>query len=134
MKLITIAGTVGKDAELRNTPQGEPVANFSVAVNDRKKEVTWFDVTLWGKRAEALAQYVTKGSKVTVMGDLQTREHNGKTYLQVSTVEIALQGSNAEKSGGGNSGGSYGDQSGGNPAQSRNADLDDEVPFAPQVR
>ena len=129
MKMITIAGTVGKDAELKQTQSGDSVTSFGVAVNDRKKETTWFDVTVWGKRAEALAQYITKGSKITVMGDLQTREHNGKTYLQVSALDVALQGGNQSGTQQERSQGGYGDQSGGNPAQSHNDEFGDDVPF-----
>ena len=99
MKVITIAGGVGKNAEVRRTQSGDPVAGFSVAVTDRKKETTWFDCSLWGKRGESLAQYITKGSKVTVSGELGTREHNGKTYLTVNVSEIALQGGGQSNAG-----------------------------------
>jgi len=92
MKQIIIAGNIGKDAELRKTQNGDPVAGFTVAVNDRKKNTTWFDVSLWGKRGEALAPHLTKGSKVCVIGDFGTREHEGKTYLMVNANEVTLMG------------------------------------------
>ena len=93
MKNITIAGTVGKDAEVRSLSSGQNVANFSVAVSEgRDKPTTWFECSLWGKRGEVLAQYITKGSKVTVTGSLTVREHDGKTYLGVNANDIALQG------------------------------------------
>ena len=121
MKVITIAGNVGKDAIVRRTGNGDAVAGFSVAVTDRKKDTTWFDVSVWGKRGETLAQYITKGSKITVVGELSTREHEGKTYLSVNASEIALQDSR-------NAGEDYRDKT--PSGQGAPADLDfDEVPF-----
>lgn len=138
MKIITIAGTVGKDAELRRTQSGDPVCNFSVAVSDRKKETTWFDVSIWGKRADALSPHINKGGKITVCGDFQTREHNGKTYLQVSATDVALQGGKRGDDQGQSHQEpqqSYGEASGGNPdGGSMVSDLNDDIPFAPETR
>ena len=95
MQIITIAGTVGKDAEVRRTQDGDAIAGWSVAVNAKRggqDVTTWYDVSLFGRRGEALAPYVRKGGKVTVIGELSTREHNGKTYLQVRASEVTLQG------------------------------------------
>lgn len=67
MKTIGLA-RLGRDAELRYTPGGDAVCNLSLAVNFGQKDdagnrpTQWFDATLWGKRAEALAQYLVKGS------------------------------------------------------------------------
>ncbi|MFK5283944.1 single-stranded DNA-binding protein, partial [Lacticaseibacillus paracasei] len=69
MKNLTLAGNIGKRAELRKTGNGESVAGFSVAVDDGfgdKKRTLWFDVSIWGKRAETLAPMLTKGGKVCV--------------------------------------------------------------------
>lgn len=98
MKQIIIAGNLGKDAELRRTQGGDPVASFNVAVSDRNKNTTWFSCSLWGRRGESLAQYLTKGSKVALTGDLTTREHEGKTYLGCNVSEITLLGSNERQS------------------------------------
>lgn len=95
MKAITIAGNLGKDAVLRRTQSGDPILGFSVAVEERTgqdKRTIWFDVSLFGKRGETLAQYLTKGSRVAVCGDLSTREHEGRTYLTVRAHDVALQG------------------------------------------
>ena len=76
MKNLTIAGNIGKDAEVRKTQDGTVVTGFSVAVEDRsgrEKQTLWFDCSIWGQRGEKLAQYLTKGSKVTVSGDFGTR-------------------------------------------------------------
>ena len=93
MKQITIAGGLTRDAVLRRTQSGDPILGFSVGVSEgRDKPSTYFDCSLFGKRGEVLAQYLTKGSKVTVCGDLSTREHEGKTYLQVRADQVTLQG------------------------------------------
>lgn len=95
MNSITIAGRIGKDAVIRATAKGESVAGFSVGTDvgyGDKKQTLWFDCSIWGKRAESLANHLTKGSSVTVIGELSTREHEGKTYLSVRVSEIALQG------------------------------------------
>lgn len=93
MKSLTIAGNIGKSAELRSTGNGEKVAGFSVAVDDGfgdKKRTLWFDVSIWGKRSETLAPMLTKGGKVCVTGDLSTREHEGKTYLTLRAADVTL--------------------------------------------
>ena len=95
MKNITIAGNIGKDAVVRTTQGGESVTGWTVAVEERQgqdKRTIWFDCTLWGKRGSGLAQYLTKGTRVAVSGDLSTREHNGKTYLTVRASEVTLLG------------------------------------------
>lgn len=95
MITITVAGNVGKDAVLRET-QGDPVLNFSVAstsYSGREKVTQWVDVSVWGKRAQALADLITKGSKVTVVGQGSLTEHNGKTYIKVRAFDVELQGS-----------------------------------------
>ena len=95
MKSITIAGNIGKDAETRTTQGGDSVTGWTVAVEDRsgkEKGTLWFDVAFWGKRGETLAQYLTKGSKVCVTGDLSKREHDGKTYLTIRADQVTLMG------------------------------------------
>ena len=128
MKNITIAGRLGKDAQLRRTQAGDPVLGFSVAVDHRagrEKHTMWFECAVWGKRAEALEQYLTKGTYVTVSGDLWTREYEGKTYLQVRANEVTLGGGGENRSSGN---GDYGGQSA-SDRQSFAQDLDDEIPF-----
>lgn len=94
MKAITIAGRLTKDAATREAGS-DKVTGFSVAVDDRsggEKKALFFDCSLWGKRGEALAQYLTKGSSVTVSGDFGTREYEGKTYFTVRVNDVTLQG------------------------------------------
>lgn len=126
MQTITIAGRIGRDAELRTTQSGDTVSGFTVAVDvrqGREKVTNWWRVSLWGKRAEALNQYLTKGASVTVMGEFSLTEYEGKLQLNIRASEIALQGGRQ-------------DQRDDTPRQSRAAnnsfatdDLDDEIPF-----
>ena len=123
MKNISIAGTVGKDAEIRTTQGGNNVTSWSIAVSgyaNGEKTTDWFDVSMWGKRGEQAKQFATKGAKMAVSGEFSTREHNGKTYLQ-------LKGTDFTPMGGGNQGGSSGGSGSQAPAPSR--DLDDDLPF-----
>lgn len=128
MKNITIAGNIGKDAMTRRTQAGDAVTSWPVAVEERagqEKRTIWFDVSLWGKRGESLSQYLTKGSRVAVSGDLSTREHDGRTYLTVRADQVTLLGGGAERGSADRRGnrsdtGNSGSQSGG---------YDDEIPF-----
>lgn len=131
MKAITIAGRLTRDAVVRDAGS-DRVASFSVAVDDRQgkeKSTLFFDCSLWGKRADALAQYLTKGSSVTVSGDLGKREHEGKTYLTVRVNDVTLQGgkSDGERSGDGLS---YSQTGLSKPSGPRDSyDLNDDIPF-----
>jgi single-strand DNA-binding protein len=126
MKQIIIAGGLTRDATLRRTQAGDPILGFSVGVSEgRDKPSTYFDCSLFGKRGEALEQYLKKGAKVTVIGDFSTREHEGKTYLQVRVSEVSLQGGkrdDAPRDEG------YSQPTGGAPAGGR-SDMDSEIPF-----
>lgn len=98
MKNLTLAGNIGKSAELRNAGSDQ-VAGFSVAVDDGfgdKKRTLWFDVSIWGKRAATLAPMLVKGGKVCVTGDLSTREHDGKTYLTLRANDVTLMSARPE--------------------------------------
>ncbi len=131
MQIITIAGNVGKDPVLRRTQGGDPILGFSVAVsNGRDTKPTWYDVSVFGKQAMSLDPLIGKGTSLTVNGRFSTREHDGKTYLQVSASEVKLQGGRNEGQQSGQkenqtqqSGQSYAQQSGGYGG------LDDDIPF-----
>lgn len=130
MKQITIAGRLGKDAELRRTQGGDPVLSFPVAVDDgygERKSTMWFDCTVWGKRAEALSSHLGKGMAVAVSGDLGKREHDGKTYLTVRVSELTMQGG-GERQDSKHKGGMY-DRDDPRTAGGASRDLDDEIPF-----
>lgn len=128
MLSLTAAGTIGRDAETKDTQSGS-VTSFSLATDvrvGREKSTQWIDVSMWGKRGESLRSYLTKGSKVTVVGSMNLHEHNGKTYLKLNANEIGLQGGKRDE--GGSQGGGY-DQSHQAGSGGSNADLEDEVPF-----
>lgn len=104
---IILVGNLGRDPELRYTPQGTPVCSFTVATNEKRKDrvgemqdiTTWFRVTLWGRQAETASQYLTKGRQVYLEGRLRLdeytdREGNKRQSLEVNGSEIHFIGSN----------------------------------------
>jgi single-strand DNA-binding protein len=97
MNNLTIAGVLGKDPELKQVGQDQ-VLSFTVADSQGKEKPTlWWNCQLWGKRATTLQQYMAKGQKVTVSGNVQMREYtdkNGdkKTAMDVRVNDVALQG------------------------------------------
>ena len=98
MNSITVAGNLGKDAEMRTMPNGDPVASFSVADSQGKdKPSIWWNCQIFNKRAQALAPYLVKGQTVTVCGSVTEREWTDKDgqkrkSMDVRVQEIALQG------------------------------------------
>lgn len=134
MQTLTLAGTVGRDAELRNTPSGDQVLNFSLAIDNgkdksgNKREPTWFDCSLWGKRAAALAPHIRKGDKLAVTGRPLGREHNGKVYLGCNVQELTFMGGGKRDDAGGHDAKktAYDAQS---PGGFGGGDMDDEIPF-----
>lgn len=154
MQKLIIAGTVGRDAELRTTQGGDKVLGFSVAVDNgkdqhgNKRPATWYDCSIWGKRAESLAGYIRKGERMTLEGRPAARAHDGKAYLGLSVSDFTFQGgtqgggqqnsgyddnqsgqqNGAGGYGGAGYGGGYG--AGGRPG----GDMGEEIPFAPEFR
>lgn len=127
---VIIAGNLGKDATAKSTQAGKDFCSFPVAATigwGDKKQTIWIDVTKWGEGSQGLAKLLRKGTKVTVIGELSTREHEGKTYLQCRATDVALQGDaqgGERQERGGQGGTDYGAQGGGFAD-----DLDDSVPF-----
>jgi single-strand DNA-binding protein len=93
---VILVGNLGRDAELRYTPGGAPVATLNLATtevwNDKagqKQEKTeWHRVVLWGKSAETLSEYLVKGKQIYVEGRLQTRQWDDKDGNKRYTTEI----------------------------------------------
>jgi single-strand DNA-binding protein len=98
---IIIVGYLGRDPELRYTPQGTPVCDFSVATTERRRDksgemqdvTTWFRVNLWGRLAELASQYLSKGRLVYIEGRLsqrewQDRDGNTRTSLEVHGTDL----------------------------------------------
>ena len=146
---VILVGNLGRDAELRYTPGGAAVATLNMATtetwNDKsgqKQEKTeWHRVVFWGKVAESLTEYLTKGKQVYVEGRLETRQWNDKDGNKRYTTEIkgdkiVLLGGGGGRggSGGGMSRGG-GEESMGGSQPSHGADVpdtpltDDDIPF-----
>ncbi|MFN3335695.1 MAG: single-stranded DNA-binding protein [Caldilinea sp.] len=99
---ITLIGNLGRDPEMRYTPSGVPVTNFSVAVSRRwtgqdgqpQEKTLWFRVVAWNKLAETTSQYLTKGSKVLVVGEMEEptayidREGQPRASLEVRALTV----------------------------------------------
>lgn len=93
---IIIVGNLGRDPELRYTPQGIPVCSFSVATNERRKDAagefqdrtTWFRVTTWRRLAELAHQYLKKGSLVYIEGRLSVSEFTARDGTTRSSLEV----------------------------------------------
>lgn len=128
MNNITIAGTVGKDPELKRVGDND-VLSFTVADSQgREKPTIWWSCQLWGKRATTMQQYLFKGSKVTVTGQVTEREYTAKDgtrrkVMDVRVNDLALQGERGQQSA---------------PAPKQDPkphgatgfdDMDDEIPF-----
>ena len=98
MNSISISGNLGRDSETRFLPNGDPVCSFSVADSmGKEKGAIWWRCSLFGKRAEALGQYLTKGQQVTVIGTVSEREWKDKdgtpkTSMEVRVQDVALMG------------------------------------------
>ena len=106
---IILVGNLGKDPELRYTPQGVAVASFSMATNEKKKDATgervdvttWFKITLWRQIAENAAKYLTKGSAVYIEGRLGVeewtdRDNNNRYSLSVQATDMQFIGSRSD--------------------------------------
>ncbi len=93
-----IIGNLGRDPEMRYTPSGRPVTEFSVAVSHRSRDAQsgawaddgtdWYRVTVWGERAERTAEQFRKGNKVFVEGRFRTREYEARDGQKRISLEI----------------------------------------------
>jgi single-strand DNA-binding protein len=107
---ITILGNTGRDVELRYNQQGVAIANFSVASSTTrntaegpKKKTDWYNVSAFGRQAETLAKYLTKGSQILVRGRLdlsawQTRSGEPRVNADVLLQDFEFAGANPAKS------------------------------------
>jgi single-strand DNA-binding protein len=93
---VILIGNLGRDAELRFTPGGAAVATLNMATTEnwndksgqRQEKTEWHRVVLWGKTAESLSEYLTKGKQIYVEGRLQTRQWDDKDGNKRYTTEI----------------------------------------------
>jgi len=159
---VILVGNLGKDPEIRRTQDGRPIANLSVATSEtwrdkgtgeRKEKTEWHRVVIFNEGLCKVAeQYLKKGAKVYIEGQLQTRKWTDQAGVEKYSTEVVLQGFNSNltmldgRSGGGGSfgadegGGDFGASSPSSPAPrraavaaggggSRNSDMDDDIPF-----
>jgi single-strand DNA-binding protein len=158
---VILVGNLGKDPEIRRTQDGRPIANLSIATSEnwrdkatgeRKEKTEWHRVVIFNEGLCKVAeQYLKKGAKVYIEGQLQTRKWTDQSGVEKYSTEVVLQGFNSTLTmldGRGGGGGSFGsdDQGGGDfgasgpssspprravaaGAGSRNSDMDDDIPF-----
>lgn len=95
---ITILGNTGRDVELRYTPTGTPVANFSIASNrarntaqGQEKKTDWFNVSAFGKQAETLAKHARKGTQLLVRGKLNLSAWTSRDGESRYNADVTLQ-------------------------------------------
>jgi len=135
MQKITIIGNLGRDPEMRYTPNGAAVTSFSVAVTrkyttsegQQREETDWFNVSCWNKLAETANQYLTKGKQVYIEGRISvrlyddTRSGEKRFSMDVRANEMQMLGSRGDAA---NEGGSTAGDTGGESS----ADFDN-MPF-----
>jgi single-strand DNA-binding protein len=141
---IAIVGYLGKDPELRYTPQGIAVCNINVATTERRKDsrtgepqdiTTWFRVTLWRRLAEIVNQYLAKGKQVYIEGRLRQEEYTDRdgvkrTSLAVDATDLHFLGTKDDDSGGRYSTQSQLEQgSSGGPGDELEPPHDNDIPF-----
>ena len=144
MNICTFIGRVGaKDAITRFTQAGKPVTGWSIAVDSGfgdNKQTLWIDCNWWGERSQKVAEYIRKGDRIGVSGELGTREHEGKTYLTLRVAEVTLCGNKPEGESGGTSstgarGGAPNRERPQRTPQAQDDETDpfkDDIPFASQ--
>jgi single-strand DNA-binding protein len=145
---VILVGNLGRDAELRYTPGGAAVATLNLATTEvfkdregqKKEDTQWHRVILWGKTAETLQDYLTKGKQIYVEGKLQTRKWKDKDGNDKYTTEVRGDRVVLLSGGGGSRGGAEG--GGGGRTTTTTADefshaepggsvelTDDDIPF-----
>ena len=114
---VLLIGNLTRDPELRYVPSGTAVATFTIAVNrvytsqagEKKEEVAFIKIVVWGRRAEVCGEYLSKGSPVFIEGRLQSRSWEGQDGQKRSTTEVIadnvqfLRGATAPGKGGSSS-------------------------------
>jgi single-strand DNA-binding protein len=158
---VMLIGNLGQDPELRFTQSKQPVMSMRIATSEtfnnrdgvRQERTEWHSIVLWGKRAEALAKFLTKGTKIYVEGRLQTRtwddkQGNKRYATEINAQEIILLGGGGgrggaprtsqdapggghdEEHGGGGRGDEGGGGGGGRGDEGGGGDFgDDDIPF-----
>jgi single-strand DNA-binding protein len=132
---VMLIGNLGRDPEVRTTPSGQPVANFTLATNrrwtdregNRQEQTEWHRIVCWGKQAEIAGQYLRKGKQVFVEGRLQTRSWEDRNSGEKrTTTEIVCD--NFQMLGGRGGDGFEAGEPQGRP-EPEGAPADDDIPF-----
>ena len=138
---VILVGNLGRDSELRYTPGGAAVATLNLATTEvwndknqqRQEKTEWHRVVLWGKQAESLQEYLTKGKQIYVEGRLQTRQWDDKDGNKRYTTEIKADRITLLGGGGGRGGGGLDRASssaaGGMDEPPMEPITDDDIPF-----
>jgi len=145
---VILVGNLGRDAELRYTPGGAAVATINMATTEvwndksgqRQEKTEWHRVVLWGKSAESLTEYLTKGKQIYVEGRLQTRQWDDKdgnkrytTEIRGDRIVLLSGGGRGGQMSRGGAGASGSDDAGGGPGPGPNGPseplTDDDIPF-----
>lgn len=146
---VILVGNLGRDPEVRRLNNGEPVVSLRIATGEswkdkatgeRKEKTEWHSVVIFNENLARVAeQYLRKGSKVYVEGQLQTRKWTDQSGAEKYTTEVVLQRFRGELTildGNSRSEGSSEDRQEQAPANGGRSysDLDDDIPFAPEMR
>ena len=153
---VMLIGNLTRDPELRHTPKGTAVSEISLAINrnwtndqgQKQEETTYVEVTLWGRQAEVVQQYVTKGSPIYIEGRLQLDswddKDTGKKRSKLRVIGENFQFLSGKPGGGGHGGGDYserpqqssaapqqrsGPPQGASAAPAEDFQEDDDIPF-----
>jgi single-strand DNA-binding protein len=140
---VILVGNLGRDAELRYTPGGAAVATLNLATTEvwndkggqRQEKTEWHRIVLWGKQAESLQEYLTKGKQIYVEGRLQTRQWDDKDGNKRYTTEIKADRITLLGGGGGAGRAASVDRGGASTAHGGGDDppmepiTDDDIPF-----
>lgn len=137
MNNFSAVGRIGRDAVTRFTQAGKAVTGWALAVDSGwgdNKKTTWLDCTLWGERGQKLAEHIRKGDRLGVVGEIGTREHDGKTYVTLDVKDVTLLGGKQEGQSGGTSSRKGGHEQRERPQRAtdnvpRDEFADDEIPF-----
>lgn len=100
MNLFSGIGRIGRDAEVRQAG-GSEVTSWAVAIDSGygdKKQTIWIDCSMWGQRGAKIAEYIRKGDRIGVQGEIGTREHNSKFIVTLKVADVTLLGEKAKGS------------------------------------
>jgi single-strand DNA-binding protein len=135
---VIIVGNLGKDPEVRFTPNGQAVAKFPVATTEkwtdqqgqRQERTEWHNIVVWGKQAENCGQYLSKGRQVYVEGRIQTRNYDDKDGNKRYITEIVARDVRFLGGGGGGAGRQQPEAVGVPPGEdAAPPGQDDDIPF-----